>query len=283
MTDFAPIASGFYLEGLLIDGDAIWYSDIGRGGVWKVGSDVALLPDRIMIGGLLLNDDGKLLVGGVGGIAWVDPATGAAGTVVDGLPGANEMRADADGNLLFGTVDLAAILAGRRPGPATIYRLSTNGDLTSLRDGLSFSNGFEIGADGATLFFNESFAATRAFPFDAHGRLGEPLTLAAKPDCDGMAQDAEGNLWITGFSSGELLCVAPDGTVVRTVARPGSACTNVHFGGADLRDLYVTIVDPASAQALAEGRPLTERNSTLFRTRSPVAGAPRRPASLTLS
>jgi hypothetical protein len=50
-----------------------------------------------------------------------------------------------------------------------------------------------------------------------------------------------------------------------------------------LRDLYVTIVDPASAQALAEGRPLTDMNSVLYRTRSPVAGAPIAPAGFALS
>jgi hypothetical protein len=41
-----------------------------------------------------------------------------------------------------------------------------------------------------------------------------------------------------------------------------------------MRDLYVTVVDPASAQALAEGRSLEQQTSVLVRTRSPVPGAP---------
>ena len=89
-----------------------------------------------------------------------------------------------------------------------------------------------------------------------------------------MALDVEGNVWITGFSSDFLLCVAPDGTEVRRLALPGKAATSVRFGGADMRDLYVNVVDPASAQGLADGTPLTERNSVLYRTRAPVAGAP---------
>lgn len=90
----------------------------------------------------------------------------------------------------------------------------------------------------------------------ARGGLGEPRPLADNPDCDGMALDAEGNLWISGFSSGELRHLRPDGSEVGRLTLPVKACSNVCFGGADMRDLCVTGVDPACAQALAEGRAL---------------------------
>lgn len=276
MTDaarFEPIAQGFYLEGLLIDGEDIWFTDVIIGGVQKVGSDQVLLPDRTMIGGLQLNEDGSLLVAGPGGIAWANPASGRSGTLIEGLDGVNEMRADGQGGMLFGTIDLPAILRGDRPGPSTIQHLSPDRERTQLCGGLSFANGLAVSPDGATLYFNESFSAMRAFPIGEDWALGEAHMLIDMYDCDGMALDGEGNIWVTGFSSGELRCIAPDGTEVRRMALPGKACTNVRFGGADLRDLYVTIVDPASAQALAEGRPLEERNSVLYRTRSPVPGA----------
>jgi sugar lactone lactonase YvrE len=272
--EFTPIARGFYLEGLLIAGDLVWYTDVTAGGVQRVGSPDVLLPERTLIGGLYLNADGKLLVSGPGGIDWADPATGASGTLIGGFGGVNEMRADARGGLYFGTVDLPAILRGERPGASTIEHLSATGQLTRLCDGLTFANGLAISPDGRTLYFNESFSAARAFPVDSVGKLGAPRTLLAMADCDGMALDSEGNVWLTGFASGELFCVTPDGAEVRRVALPGGACTNVRFGGTDLRDLYVTVVEPASAQALAEGSPLTERNSTLFKGRSPVPGAP---------
>jgi sugar lactone lactonase YvrE len=98
--------------------------------------------------------------------------------------------------------------------------------------------------------------------------------MADKPDCDGLALDAEGNIWITGFASGELLRLKPDGREAGRLPLPGAACTNVRFGGADMRDLYVNVVDPAAARALAEGRPPEGQNSVLYRSRSPVAGAP---------
>lgn len=272
-TDFQEIARGFYLEALLVDGDDIWLTDVTVGGVRNLATGQVLLPERTMIGGLLLNADGSLLVGGAGGIMWANPASGASGELVGGLDGVNEMRSDGAGGVLLGTIDLAAILAGQTPGPSTIRRLAADGTLTTLRDGLAFANGLSLSADGATLFFNESFAATRAFAVGPGMALGEMHTLAEKPDCDGMALDADGNVWISGFSSPDLLCLTPEGREVRRLPLPGKACTNVRFGGADMRDLYVTMVDPASAQALAEGRPLTEQSSALYRTRSPVAGA----------
>lgn len=271
--EFEAVAEGFYLEGLLIAGTDIWYTDVMVGGVQKVGADRVLLPERTMIGGLALNADGSLLVAGGDGIAWVHPESGASGQLVEGLGGINEMRADKDGGMVFGTIDLVSILRGERPGPSTIWHRTRNGAMTQIRGGLSFANGLAISPDGGTLYFNESFAATRAFPIGEGWMLGEPRTLIDLYDCDGMALDVEGHIWVTGFASNELRCVRADGTEVRRLALPGKACTNVRFGGADMRDLYVTIVDPASAQALAEGRPLTERNSILYRTRSPVAGA----------
>ena len=227
-----------------------------------------------MVGGLLLNGDGSLLVSGIGDIAWANPDTGRSGILVDGFQGTNEMVADGCGGIIFGEMDLPAILRAERPGPSAIHRVAIDRSVTKLRDRLSFANGLGIAADGSTLFFNESFSASRAFPIGADGALGEPRLLADKPDCDGMALDIEGNVWITGFASDFLLCVAPDGTEMRRLALPGKAATSVRFGGGDMRDLYVNVVDPAAAQCLADGTPLTQETSVLYRVRAPVAGAP---------
>jgi sugar lactone lactonase YvrE len=271
---FEEVARGFYLEGLLVDGDEVWYTDVVVGGVRHANSGRVLLEARPMIGGLLLNEDGSLLVAGAGDIAWVNPATGGSGVLVGGFPGSNEMYPDRRGGIVFGTIDLPAILRGGKPGPSTICRVAADRSLTNLQDGLAFANGLAVSADGATLYFNESFAATRAFPIAADGALGAPRRLIDKPDCDGMALDAEGNVWVTGFASDFLQCVRPDGSELRRLSLPGKAASSLRFGGPDRRDLYVNVVDPAAAQRLANGTTLTEKTSVLYRTRSPVPGAP---------
>lgn len=277
--EFAQVAQGFYLEALLIDGAGIWYTDVVRGGVRKVGSDEVLLGDRTLIGGLLLNQDGRLLVSGsagdAGGIAWVDPTTGVVGSLLTSSVGVNEMHALPDGGMIFGTIDLTAILRDEKPSPSpsTIERMDAAGALTCLREGLTFANGLALSPDGTTIYFNESFSASRAFPIEADGSLSEPRTLIDMYDCDGMALDAEGNIWVTGFGSAFLRCIRPDGTEVRRLSLPGLASTNVRFAGPDMMDLYVTIVDPQAARALAEGRPIERQDSAIFHTRSPVPGA----------
>jgi sugar lactone lactonase YvrE len=87
---------------------------------------------------------------------------------------------------------------------------------------------------------------------------------------------------VTGFASGELLRLSPDGAEIGRVALPGVACTNVRFGGADMRDLYVTMVDPRAAAALAAGRMPEGQDSRLLKGRSPVAGAPMAKAGFAL-
>lgn len=275
MSGWEELHRGFYLEGLLIDGPRLWFTDVVLGGVRELYSGQVVLPERTMIGGLLLNSDGKLLVAGIGGIEWADPADGSSGVLYSGVPGVNEMRSDGMGGMVFGTIDLPAILAGKRPGPSTIQHMAAEGSVRELAGGFTFANGLSLSVDGSQLFFNESFSAVLAFAVGPELTLGPPRTLLEKPDCDGMALDAAGNVWISGFSSSELICLAPDGnSVVERIELPGPACTNLRFGGPGLGELYVTVVDPAAAQKLAEGAPLTEKSSALYRCTAPIPGAP---------
>ncbi len=270
---FEIVASGYYLEALLVDGDDIWYGDVVTGGIKRLGSDVHLLPERKMIGGLLANEDGCLLVAGEGGIVWINPQTGGTGALVDDLDGTNEMRADGHGGIYFGSIDLPGILRGEKPGPSSLYHLTADRTLIQLRDGLTFANGLSLSADGTKLYFNESFSGMNCWPINADGSLGERLWFFDKYDCDGMAIDAKGNIWISGFSSSELLCLSSAGTEIGRLTLPGAACTNVRFGGEDMSELYLTMVDPAGAQALAEGRMPDEMNSHLYKCASPQKGA----------
>lgn len=273
MEGFTELARSLYLEALLVDGEDVWFGDVITGGLRNLATGQVVLPERTMIGGVLMNADDSLIVAGLGGIEWVNPATGQRGVLLEGVAGVNEMRSDGKGGMVFGTIDLPAILRGEKPGPSTLMHMAADRTLRELRGGFSFANGLSLSPDGSELYFNESFTAVRRFPVGPGMALGEMATMADKPDCDGMALDINGNIWISGFASDHLLCLDPAGRELARLALPGPACTNLRFGGADMRDLYVTIVDPRDAQKLADGVPLTEHNSALYRTRAPVAGA----------
>jgi sugar lactone lactonase YvrE len=278
--DFEPMARGYYLEALLIDETVVWYSDVVEGGIRRLAADgmvTTWLPDRRMVGGILLNQDGCVLVSGPGGIVWFNPATNDSGVLIDTIdgqpiPGVNEMRPDGSGGLYFGTLDLPAILRGETPGPVALYRLAVDRKLTKLCDGLVFSNGLSPSPNGSRLYHNESFVGTFAYDVRPDGSLANRTTLLKKPDCDGLALDADGNIWVTGFASGELLRLHTDGTIAQRIALPGDAATNVRFGGADGRDIYVTVVSRDAAEALKNGNVPSSKTSVLYRGRSDVAG-----------
>ncbi len=280
--DFEPLVRGLYLEGLAVDGDAIWFTDVFDGGVQRRDPDGSVsrwLPERTWSGALALNDDGAVLTAGPGGILWVDPVTGRSGTLieaVDGTPllGANEMCPDGQGGLYFGSIDAPAIAEGRPPGPVALYHLKVDGTVRRLTGDLVFCNGIGLSADGQTLYHNESFVGTFAYPILADGSLGERRMLLEKKDVDGMAFDVEGNLWITGFSSNDLLRLTPEGEIIGRVSVPAGAVTQMRFGGADSRDLYVTTVPLEAGMEITAGRWPSKPDSIIYRTRSSVAGRP---------
>jgi sugar lactone lactonase YvrE len=281
---FDRLAQGVYLEGLSVDSQrgAVWYSDVIAGGIHRLSSDgqhKSWNADRQWTGGILLNFDGCVLSSGPGGIAWLNPLTGASGWLldsVDGKPldGVNEMTPDGCGGIYFGTVDIPAIARGQAPGPASLYHLQADGTLTLLRDNLTFSNGLMLSADGKRLFHNETFVGTFAYDVRSDGTLGSARQLLDKQDCDGMALDADGNLWITHFRSGEITRLKPDGTALKSIVTPVGAITQVRFGGTDRRGFYFTSVPADAGDGLAEGTVPTKQVSALYRGRSESVGMP---------
>jgi sugar lactone lactonase YvrE len=278
--NFEDLASGFYLEALFVAGDAIWFGDVTQEGIRRLSPDgrVQAWPGKRLIGGIMLNADGLVLSSGPGGIRWLDPVSGACGVLldrIDGSPidGVNEMAADASGALYFGTIDHPAIERGDRPGPSALYRLTADGLCRAVAEGLTFSNALALSPDGRRLYHNETFVGTFAFEVRADGSLGPPSLLLEKPDCDGMALDREGGIWITGFESNDLIRVLPDGRIERRISLPAQAsATNVCFAGEDGRDLYVTAVRPEAADELKRGSLPSAPTSVLYRGRSEIPG-----------
>jgi gluconolactonase len=56
-----------------------------------------------------------------------------------------------------------------------------------------------------------------------------------------MAVDALGNLYVGTLLHGGITIVSPDASVCRHLPLPDRYPTNVCFGGADLRTMYVTL------------------------------------------
>ena len=290
---FEKVASGIYLEGLAVDTkrNIVWYSDVIAGGVHGLmpdGSVRSFNEKRMWTGGIMLNEDGAVLSSGPGGILWNHPETGKSGWLIDtidGKPvnGINEMMPDGDGGLLFGTSDIEMVERGQPTRPTAIYRLTVDRKLIRLADGIHFTNGIMLSADRRRFYCNDTFVCTHVFDVQPDLTLTNQRRFLDKTDADGMALDAEGNLWVTGFRSSHIERIRPDGSRLQPVRTPGGAVTQIRFGGPDMRDYYINTVPADGGDSLKDGVPLTERKSVMYRGRSDIPGMPIPPTRFKLS
>lgn len=281
--DYEPIAAGIYLEGLAVDHtrDIIWYSDVIGGGIYGIKPDghpvASFNLDRMWTGGIAVNADGSVLSTGQGGIMWNNPETGKSGWLIeelDGVPinGINEMTPDGEGGMYFGTNDIEMIVLGKDVRPSALYRLTADRKLIKLVDGIGFTNGIAYDPDLRRFYCNDTFRRSWMWDVAPDLSLTNQRVLFEKEDCDGMALDGAGNIWLTGFRSQFLERVYPDGTPLGRLATPKGSITQVRFGGRDLRDYFINTVPADGGDTLKEGGALTQRNSILYRGRSETPG-----------
>src|SRR5262249_24993256 len=90
----------------------------------------------------------------------------------------------------------------------------------------------------------------------------QPAAMARLGLTDGCGLDVEGNLWVTLVAAHRLVAITPRGEVVSVSDDPAGEImrqpTNVSWGGADLRDLYIGSIT----------------SDYILHARSPVAGLP---------
>src|ERR1700737_3471184 len=102
-----------FLEAPRVDAENnLYFSDIVVGGIFRRAPDgtiTHLIPDRTWIGGLAINQDGRLVVSGRGGLLLFDPATDEREVLFDTLDGEpvgaiNDIQPDGMGGLYAGLI-----------------------------------------------------------------------------------------------------------------------------------------------------------------------------------
>lgn len=130
--------------------------------------------------------------------------------------------------------------------------------LTRLIVGLGSTNGIEVSPDGQTLYVNESVQRNIwAFVIGADGKLGEKRLLKKFDDhgFDGMRCDVDGNLYVARYGKGTVVKLSPGGEVLKEIDVLGKSPSNLCFGGADGRTVYVTEVEHRRVVSFRVDRP----------------------------
>jgi gluconolactonase len=156
-------------------------------------------------------------------------------------------------------------LDGRADG--MLFRIHPDGRAEAMAEGIQFANGLALDADESHIYVcqttgcnvirfrlrsdgrlgpAEPYGPALGTPFPSGadaGNLPPPEELVQVGLTDGCGFDAEGNLWVTLVAANRVVAITPRGHVVTMIEDPHGELmrqpTNVTWGGADLRDLYI--------------------------------------------
>jgi gluconolactonase len=240
-----------FLEGPCFDaGGNLWCTDIPHGrifrvspaGDWSVVAEYDGEPN-----GMKWRPDGTLLITDYRrGLLRLDPAKGRPEPVLarrhsESFKGLNDLAIAANGDIYF--TDQGQ--TGLHDPSGRVYRLRPSGQLELLLANVPSPNGVVLDLKERALFV----AATRGnevwrVPLQADGgvsKAGRFATLGGVSGPDGLAMMEDGSLCVAHASLGAVFVFAPSGEPRWRIAScAGRTTTNMAFGGADLRTLYIT-------------------------------------------
>jgi gluconolactonase len=253
--------------------------------------------------GAALGPDGKIYVCNNGGFNWitaedgynrphgrpddyqggsiqrVDPATGAVETLYthcDGEPlkGPNDIVFDCNGNFWFS--DLGKNY-GRLFDKGAVFFASMDGNsIVEAAYPVMTPNGVGLSPDGGTLYVSETETGRLwSYPIEGPGRLGKQpwpspnggmLVGAPGGYCrfDSLAVEACGNICVATLVNGGITVFAPDGEIIEFWKASEGYCTNIAFGGSDMRTAYITLSGYGTLIAVdwpRPGLPLTKQEN----------------------
>jgi sugar lactone lactonase YvrE len=170
--------------------------------------------------------------------------------VVDAAGGAYVGEFGFDLDAAIAASGVAAVIA-KHP-KARLFRVSPDGAVTVAASEMDFPNGSVITPDGTTLIVGESLSASlSAFDIRPDGSLaGRRVWATIAPRApDGIALNANGEIWIANPIAPECALIAKGGQVLEVIDT-GQPCFACMLGGDDGRTLFMlTASGSGSAQA----------------------------------
>ncbi|MFD4030625.1 SMP-30/gluconolactonase/LRE family protein [Streptomyces sp. NPDC058637] len=184
-------------------------------------------------GGLVVNlRDGVGLYDAAGAFSWLarDPVPGRRG---------NDAAVAPDGALWTGTMRY-----DEAEGGGSLSRVAPDGTVTGVLDASTVSNGTGWSPDGRLMYYIDT-PTLRIDVFDVDGErvLDRRPFAVVEPGSgwpDGLTVDGDGCVWVAFWDGAAVRRYTPDGRVDRVVDLPVRRPTACAFGGAGLRDLYIS-------------------------------------------
>lgn len=239
-------------EGPVWIGDALYFSDFSTAApfpsrIRKLAADgtVSVAIDNSGSNGLAVDGQGRLVVAShkdkalmryaIDGTRRTPIAANYAGHVFDSP---NDIAIAADGTTYFTDPDYQKAAAPGGQPVTGIYRVGTDGKVTLVDGTRRNPNGIALSLKEDVLYVNAGDDEVRAYPI-VGGLPQKPSVLAKIEGGDGMTLDCHGNLYVTEHGAKRVRVFTPQGQELATI-RVDANVTNVAFGGADGKTLFIT-------------------------------------------
>lgn len=191
------------------------------------------------LGCIALTQDGHLLLATELGFASYLPGDSAPANFMNVIPPHkglmfNDGKVSPDGEFWVGS-------KGPR-GEASLYRLSESLDCRILIENISISNGIGWSLDHKFFYHTDSLNRT-IYRYSLQGKELANKEVFYTPllgTPDGLAIDADGNLWVAIWDGWRVVKISPEGKETAQILLPVSRPTSVAFGGKDLSTLFIT-------------------------------------------
>ena len=230
-----------FTEGPAVDKQGnVFFTDIPNNRIYKIDLDGKITvwkEDSGGANGMMFGADGKLYVcqGGRKRIVAYTPS-GTESVLAEGTD-CNDLAVTQRNEIYF-----------TDPPGHRVWFIDAHGNKRMVYEGIEFPNGVRTSPDQSLLLVADTRGKWLwSFQIQPDGSLvnGEPFYRLETPDdssqsgADGMTLDTEGFLYVA-TKIGVQVC-DPPGRVVAIINKPQNASlSNIVFGGADMRWLYVT-------------------------------------------
>jgi sugar lactone lactonase YvrE len=198
------------------------------------------------VGAVVTREGGGLVLAAGDGFLALDQASGTVSPLATAEPGKpgnhmNDGACDRAGRFYAGSM-----AEDELPGQGALYRLDPDRSVTQLLTGVGISNGIGWSPDDQLMYYVDSLAyRVDIFDYDqATGEISGRRALASLGEGavvpDGLAVDADGNVWVAVWGGGVLRRYSPAGQLTGEVPLPAAHVTSCAFGGPELEQLYIT-------------------------------------------
>jgi gluconolactonase len=239
------------LEGPSFDLDGNLYCvDIPWGRVFRIspsGEFTLVLEYDGEPNGLKIHRDGRIFIADYkNGIMVLDPETGRIEPFLERvrlerLKAVNDLVFASNGDLYFTDQGLT----GLHDPSGRVFRVRADGRVDCLLDNIPSPNGLVLDPGESVLYV----AVTRAnavwrVPLMRDGtvaKVGNYIQMSGGGGPDGLAIDEDGNLAVAHIGIGAVWLFSAEGEpMLRVQSRLGKHTTNMAYGGADRKTLFIT-------------------------------------------